>query len=163
MHNGLKKYLGWKQVGGVVVLTVFIIVLLVRIFSGSGKAADFTESGTAGPEQVLSEFYTSLISGDTDGAMMYCDSTAAVMEYIRDFETNAARLLEEEKGALSIISDMVKVEVSGMKKSGKTVLSLEYSLILDEGKGQESSAEKHRTAEMRLEEGQWKITGITAR
>ena len=44
MHNGLKKYLGWKQVGGVVALTVFIIVLLVRIFSGSGKAADFTES-----------------------------------------------------------------------------------------------------------------------
>ncbi len=162
MDDRIKKYLTWKRIGIAAGLTAFAVVLLLVIFSGSGTSRKQPEPRADGPEQVLERFYAALVSGDMDEVKSCCDTSSAVMGYVEEYVEKAAGLLEKEKGALSIVSDMLKVEVTGRKKSGET-MSVGYRISLEGGEEGALPGPKERTAEMIQEEGQWKIAGITGR
>lgn len=161
MNEVVKKYMTWKWLAGAACVAIFITVLLVKIFSGNGKPSGTSAAEAAGPEQVLERFYDALVSGDRDDVRACCDTSSACMEYVEGYMEKAAGLMEKESGALSIVADMIRVEVTGRKRSGGT-LEVTYGISLD---GKEAGADlpaKKRTAVMRQEEGQWKIVGITA-
>ena len=161
MNEVVKKYMTWKWLAGAACVAIFVTVLLVKIFSGNGKPSGTSAAEAAGPEQVLERFYDALVSGDRDDVRACCDTSSACMEYVEGYMEKAAGLMEKESGALSIVADMIRVEVTGRKRSGGT-LEVTYGISLD---GKEAGADlpaKKRTAVMRQEEGQWKIVGITA-
>ena len=157
MNERLKKCLRWKYISGAICLTIFAAIFLVWIFSGDGRWEASEGPGREGPEQVLSGFYSALVTGETDDLKMYCDTASSVMEYIEAFMERASALQEKDGGALSIVADMIKVEVTGEKKAADG-LDVRFRLFLDAGDGMS----KERRAEMVQEEGRWKIIGIAA-
>ncbi len=162
MNEVVKKYMTWKWLAGAACVAIFVTVLLVKIFSGNGKPSGTTSAAeAAGPEQVLERFYDALVSGDRDDVRACCDTSSACMEYVEGYMEKAAGLMEKESGALSIVADMIRVEVTGRKRSGGT-LEVTYGISLDAGETGQDLPAKKRTAVMRQEEGQWKIVGITA-
>lgn len=156
----IKKGFSWKLLSGTACALVFLAVLAVSVFSG-GSVEKEDSTGISGPEEVLSGFYSALVAGDEDAVMMYCDTAAAVMDYVGGYMHAAEELIEEEPGALSVVSGMVKTEVTGKKKS-KATLEMEFMLYL-EGDGDGRSQARNRKAEMRQENGKWLIVDISGK
>ena len=158
MENRMKKHVVWKRIAVIVCAAVAVTVPAVLIFSGGDKPEDAEQ---ADPQMILSGFYSALVSGKTEELRMYCDTTAVVMEYVNGFRESAESLLENEPGAVSVVSEMIKAEITGRHKAGDAV-EFDFILSLDAG-GRGSAMTKDRTAVMREEEGRWIIIGITGR
>ena len=58
----IKKYLTWKWGAIAALCIIFLAVLLIRIFSPDDEAAA-SGAGPSGPQEVLSGFYSALVSG----------------------------------------------------------------------------------------------------
>ena len=157
----IKKYLTWKWGAIAALCIIFLAVLLIRIFSPDDEAAA-SGAGPSGPQEVLSGFYSALVSGKTAEAESWCDTIAPVMEYVGNFTGRTQTLFSEAGGALAIVPDMIRVRVTGTKKS-RDGMEVAFSLCLESaGKGDGEPEEKEMSATMRQEGGQWKITDITA-
>lgn len=144
-------------------VAILAAVLLVRIFGGSGKAE---EAEAASPQDVLSGFYSALISGQTDMLAEYCDTTASVMEYVENFISGTADMRGKEPGAFSIAAGMVAAGTEEKRKDRDGIL-LDFRLELrgsaQDTAGKDGPMVKEKTARMKTEGGKWVITDITGR
>lgn len=164
MKDRTWKHIGKKQLAGAACIVVaFTAVLLVIIFSGN-RSGEKAGSGQDSPQDVLSGFYSALISGERETLAEYCDTTSAVMEYIDSFCGQTADLREKEPGALSIASGMVSAGMTGKQKDREGIL-LDFRLELNVQDTQDGDSPqvKEKTARMKMKDGKWVITDITGR
>ena len=152
------KHIGKKQLAGAACIVVaFTAVLLVIIFSGN-RSGEKAGSGQDSPQDVLSGFYSALISGERETLAEYCDTTSAVMEYVDSFCVQTADLREKEPGALS------SAGMTGKQKDREGIL-LDFRLELNVQDTQDGGSPqvKEKTARMKMKDGKWVITDITGR
>ncbi len=163
MKDTTGRHIRKKWLAAAACVAVFAAVLLVRISAGPGKAA---EAEAASPQDVLSGFYSALISGQTDMLAEYCDTTASVMEYVENFISGTADMRGKEPGAFSIAAGMVTAGTEERRKDRDGIL-LDFRLELrgsaQDTAGKDSPMVKEKTARMKTEGGKWVITDITGR
>lgn len=163
MKDTTGRHIRKKWLAAAACVAVFAAVLLVRISAGPGKAE---EAEAASPQDVLSGFYSALISGQTDMLAEYCDTTASVMEYVENFISGTADMRGKEPGAFSIAAGMVTAGTEERRKDRDGIL-LDFRLELrgsaQDTAGKDSPMVKEKTARMKTEGGKWVITDITGR
>ena len=120
MKDTTGRHIRKKWLAAAACVAVFAAVLLVRISAGPGKAA---EAEAASPQDVLSGFYSALISGQTDMLAEYCDTTASVMEYVENFISGTADMRGKEPGAFSIAAGMVTAGTEERRKDRDGILN----------------------------------------
>lgn len=159
MKDTTGRHIRKKWLAAAACVAVFAAVLLVRISAGPGKAA---EAEAASPQDVLSGFYSALISGQTDMLAEYCDTTASVMEYVENFISGTADMRGKEPGAFSIAAGMVTAGTEERRKDRDGIL-LDFRLELRGSAQDTAPMVKEKTARMKTEGGKWVITDITGR
>ena len=159
MKDTTGRHIRKKWLAAAACVAVFAAVLLVRISAGPGKAA---EAEAASPQDVLSGFYSALISGQTDMLAEYCDTTASVMEYVENFISGTADMRGKEPGAFSIAAGMVTAGTEERRKDREGILP-DFRLELRGSAQDTAPMVKEKTARMKTEGGKWVITDITGR
>ena len=114
-----------------------------------------TGEAALGPGETLETFYTSLFSGDFEGAESLCD-TLGMKEYIGNVRD---RWNEADSSVMAIVPAILSetaVSITDIVKNGqeRTVF---YKLTATDG------SDKEKIATLRKEEGGWKIKSITDR
>lgn len=108
-----------------------------------------------GPEEVVNAFTMAVATGDFETAASLCD-TCSMKDYIDSCQDTWNRLSQEDSSALSIaaaILSEMEFKVEDIDKE-KERTSVTYTL---EGHGNK----KTKTAFVKKEEGEWKVTGLT--
>ena len=129
-------------------LTLMAVAMILTGCFQTGEAA-------LGPGETLETFYTSLLSGDFEGAESLCD-TLGMKEYIGNVRD---RWNEADSSVMAIVPAILSettVSITDIVKNGqeRTVF---HKLTATDG------SVKEKIATLRKEEGEWKIKSITDR
>ena len=114
-----------------------------------------TGESALGPGETLETFYTSLFSGDFEGAESLCD-TLVMKEYIGNVQDRWNQTDSSVMAIVPAILSETSLDVTDIVKNGqeRTVF---YELTAADGTSRE------KIATLRNEEGAWKIKAITDR
>lgn len=132
-----------------------ICVATAAISLAACKGGEAGKKADMGPEAVVEAFTRHIASGEFDNALELCD-TSSMQEYVSECIREWDRLQKQDSSVLAIASSILskadfKVEKTEKTDEGRQV----YYSIETEG------ASKRKIAELRKEEGEWRVRTIT--
>ena len=130
---------------------------LLTLMAGAMILTGCFQKGEAalGPGETLETFYTSLFSGDFEGAESLCD-TLLMKEYIGNVQDRWNQADSSVMAIVPAILSETSLEVTDIVKNGKE-RAVFYELTATDGTSRE------KVATLSNEEGAWKIKAITDR
>ena len=108
-----------------------------------------------GPEGVVTEFVSAMKSGDFDKAYSLCDSSS-MHRHLDSYAQMWHKMSQKDSASFSALTDILagtEVHFKGVAEADGTCV-VEYSLEME-------GCIKECTADLRLEEGEWKLVEIT--
>lgn len=126
--------------------------LILTVLSISMTACVNGGKTELGPEDTLKTFYSSLCAGDFDQAECHCDPVG-MAEYLNGFRSTWEGADITSREIASDILSETEVEIDDVVKDGQK-RTVTYTLTAADG------TYKKKTAELRKEEGEWKIERI---
>lgn len=136
------------------VLTGAALLAVSAIFVFSCRSQ---EGERLGPEGVVTEFVSAMKTGDFDKAYGLCDS-ASMHGHLDTYIQMWQKMSQKDSASFSAITEILagtEVHFKGMTEGDGTCV-VEYALEM-EGNRKECSAQ------LRMEEGEWKLVEITDR
>lgn len=149
-----------KTYTAIAVAVVAVLAATLAMLSG-----DRDEKGqdTTDPEDALKEFYSELAAGNWDGiSMNHVTRDSSIQAYIAAYREMAGNLQDADSSVLALAADMVRIHVTEVQRH-REKCTLEFNISL-EGKGidgKDTTYVQHRKAGLRMEDGKWKVAGIT--
>ena len=131
---------------------VLLIAAAVFVFASGSK-----EDNRLGPEGVMTEFVSAMKTGDFNKAYGLCDS-ASMHDHLDAYIQMWQEKSQKDSAAVSTMTEILagtEVHFEGVTETDGTCV-VEYALEME-------GSRKKCSAQLRLEEGEWKLVEITDR
>lgn len=131
------------------------VVVAVMMAAGCGQRGESVEMG---PGQTVEAFCRAMAAGEFDNARALCD-TVAMKDYIGNYAEALKMQMDADSSVAAIAAGLVsgaEMAIDQVVKDGDRRL-VHYTITLAEG------TTKTKTANVRKEEGAWRVEAITDR
>lgn len=136
-------------------MNAVVAVVAVMMAAGCGQRGESVEMG---PGQTVEAFCRAMAAGEFDDARALCD-TVAMKDYIGNYAEALKMQMDADSSVAAIAAGLVsgaEMAIDQVVKDGNRRL-VHYTITLAEG------TTKTKTANVRKEEGAWRVEAITDR
>lgn len=149
-----------KTYTAIAVAAVALLAAALAMLSGNREDS---RQDIPTPEDALKEFYSELASGNWSGiSMNHATRDSSIQAYIASYMEMAGNLHDADSSVLAMAADKIRIHVTDWHRH-REQCTLEFNISLESRSmdGKDTTYVQHRKAELRMEDGKWKVAGIT--